>query len=114
MYVTDIEGIDEFETFWDYLQFQIFCCNSRLQTRYEVARSDQLLPDNVLDIIITRLSCGSLKKGQELLLTSLLQLQNKTNTDMIEKRIFRHIIDAKWEFYLQNGLFWSLYSQLIF
>lgn len=114
MYVTDIEGIDEFESFWDYLQFQIFCSNSRLQTRYEVARSDQLLPDNVLDIIITRLSCASLKKGQELLLTSLLQLQNKTNTDIIERRIFRHIIDAKWEFYLQNGLFWSLYSQLIF
>lgn len=114
IYANDMETTDGFESFWDYLQFQIFCTNSRLQTRYEVAQSDQLLPQNILDIIMTRLSCGKQKEGQELLLSSLLQLQNKVNTDVIEAKIFKHIIDAGWDYYLQNGTFWCLYSQLIF
>lgn len=114
LYGADMNSTDNFEIFWDYLQFQVFCSNSRLQTRYEAARSDHLLSQSVLDIIMKRLSFGGRKEGQELLLTFLLQLQNRTNTELIEKEVFKRVIDAQWEYYLENGVFWSLYSQLVF
>lgn len=113
LYDANVELTEDFELFWDYIQFRIFCDNSRLQTRYE-AQSDQLVSAKALDIIIRRLSHGESKKGQELLLSSLLQLQSKTNTAVIEAKVFKYIIEADWTFYLKNGQFWYLYCKLIF
>lgn len=113
IYATDVELTDDFELFWDFIQFRIFCANSRLQTRFET-QSDELMPPKVFDIILTRLSHGESRKGQELLLSSLLQLQSKTNTAILETKIFKHIIEADWTFYLRSGHYWYLYCKLIF
>lgn len=112
LFADDVEQIDDFELFWDFIQFRLFCGNSRLQSRYD-PQSDQLLSTNVLDIILRRLSLCESKTGQEVLLSSLLQLQSKANTATLEAKIFKYIIEANWTFYLNNGQFWYLYSKLI-
>lgn len=113
-YSNRLEELDDFEIFWDYIQFRIFCEKSALQSRYSNNQSKTLLPPEIFDIIMKRLSFGEAKEGQEVLLSSLIQLQNKENTKIIEEKVFKRIIELDWKYYLKNGTFWSLYCRLIF
>ncbi|QLG73992.1 hypothetical protein HG535_0F05040 [Zygotorulaspora mrakii] len=108
-----IENVDDFEVFWDYVQFQTFC-SSVTKSRYSKSELHSFMTPNVLDVILKRLSLQESKIDQLLLLSSILQLQTKSNTTFIEEKIFKHIIRSNWEFFLQNGQFWSLYSRLTF
>ncbi|GAV46849.1 hypothetical protein ZYGR_0A04470 [Zygosaccharomyces rouxii] len=98
-YSNHIEETDDFELFWDYVHFQLFI---------------KPQSGDVLDIISRRLDHCQAREGQFLLLSALLQLQKMDNTSSIEDRIFQHLIKNNWDYYLNDGRFWSLYSRLIY
>lgn len=109
-----VEDVDDFEIFWDYIQFRIFCTNGMSTSRYSESNASSFVAPEILDMIIRRLSHTSMKEGQLLLLSSILQLQNKSNSVLIEEKIFKHIVESGWKYYLQKGKFWSLYCRLTF
>lgn len=120
-----IEKVDDFELFWDYIQFKIFSLRppkEKTISRYEPATaatdtsnsSSTLLPKEVFDVIMERLSQCETKDGQFLLLSSLLQLQSEKTTSIIEEQIFQRLLKSNCSYYLDDGHFWALYCRLIF
>lgn len=123
IYNSHIEDTDDFELFWDYIQFTIFINNlntsnnNNNSSRYSPNKNNDtniILPPLIFDKIMKRLSYCETKQGQEPILSMLIQLQNKENTQLIEDNIFKIIIESNWKYYLNNGEFWYLYSRLIF
>lgn len=98
-YSNHIEETDDFELFWDFIHFQIFMGSQM---------------EDVFDIIIRRLSHLEARENQFLLLSAVMQLQHKDNTEIIENKVFEYLIKHNWDYYLDDGRFWSLYSRLIF
>ncbi|CCD24163.1 mRNA splicing protein PRP42 NDAI_0C05040 [Naumovozyma dairenensis CBS 421] len=114
-YGNKIENTEDFSLFWDFIQFTIFLKNTPSQSRYsDATQSTELLPSSIFEKIMKRLSYGDSKNGQEDILSNLIQLQTKDNTNTIEEEVFKRIIASKWDYYLNNGIFWALYSRLIF
>ncbi|CCH57974.1 hypothetical protein TBLA_0A01740 [Henningerozyma blattae CBS 6284] len=140
-YNSHIEDADDFEMFWDNIQFLIFLHNienkntpsnnQKKKSRYSNSKESvstqneienlnenqhqkQILPIIIFDKIMKRLSYCEKKNGQEIILSMLIQLQDKENTNLIEENIFKLIIESNWKYYLNNGSFWYLYSRLIF
>ncbi|CCC68349.1 hypothetical protein NCAS_0B02650 [Naumovozyma castellii] len=113
-YLNEIEKSDDFDIFWDFIQFQIFMSKTQGQSRYSNSQTLSLLPPKVFDKIIKRLSYGTERSGQEMILEALLQLQTKENTQLIEEQIFQYLINTNIEYYTKNAKFWSLYCHLIF
>lgn len=111
---SNIEESEDFELFWDYIQYYIFLKNSVKQSRYTSVELQPLLPALALEKIKKRLDYAEKKKGQEEVISSMIQLQTKDNTKIIEEEIFKHLIDQQIPFYLENGKFWSLYCYLIY
>ena len=109
-----INNVEEFEIFWDYIQFRIFTTNIKLQSRYSETQSNSLLPNDILDIILGRLKSCKEKSSQEILLNYIIQLQFKENTSIIENAIFKRIVNENWKYYLENDTFWLFYCKLIY
>lgn len=117
-----IENSDDFEIFWDYLQFNIFLQNSLPQSRYSgdnnhdsnsnKSKIKNILSSDMLETIRTRLDNNNYNsnnnndnnddddvkkktKGDERsfdILAAMLKLQTKDNTDIIERDIFQYLI----------------------
>ncbi|CAI1836042.1 hypothetical protein SEUBUCD646_0B03500 [Saccharomyces eubayanus] len=113
-YSENIENVDDFEIFWDYLQFRIFYQNSVSPSRYSDSQLSGLLNKELFDKVWKRLSLKEKKTGQEILLNSLIQFYSKDTIEFVEKNVFRKILASNWEYYLQNGIFWSCYCRLIY
>ncbi|AJU64317.1 Prp42p [Saccharomyces cerevisiae YJM1478] len=113
-YSDNVENVDDFEIFWDYLQFKTFCQNSLYSSRYSDSQSNGLLNKELFDKVWKRLSCKEKKSGQEILLNNLVQFYSKDTVEFVEKNIFQKIIESGWEYYLQNGMFWNCYCRLIY
>ena len=110
-----IEESDDFEIFWDYIQYESFLKNSRPKSRYSgVTQESGLLQEGVLTKIKQRLSLGDQKEGQMDILEALVSLLAKDTVSAIESEIFKYLIESKLPFYLHNGKFWALYTELIF
>ena len=111
----NIEESDEFEIFWDYIQYESFLRNSRPKSRYSgVTQESGLLQEGVLTKIKQRLLLGDQREGQMDILEALVSLLAKDTVPAIETEIFKYIIESKLPFYLHNGKFWALYTELIF
>ncbi|CAI4056946.1 hypothetical protein SUVZ_02G3530 [Saccharomyces uvarum] len=113
-YSENIENVDDFEIFWDYLQFRIFYQNSVSSSRYSDSQLSGLLSKELFDKVWKRLSFKEKKTGQEILLNSLIQFYSKDTVEFVEKNVFRKILASNWEYYLQNGMFWSCYCRLVY
>ncbi|EDO18152.1 hypothetical protein Kpol_1031p59 [Vanderwaltozyma polyspora DSM 70294] len=110
----NIVDIDDFEIFWDFIQFKMFLANNSLKSRYSESQKNSFLPENIFTLILNRLKYEGSKEGQLLLLHYLVQLQDKDNTKIIENKVFKQIIKDNLEYYINDGTFWTLYSQLIY
>lgn len=113
-YPEKIENTNDFEMFWDFIQFQTFCSTSTVHSRYSDTQSTAILPPQMFEKIMNRLSHGEARDGQEIILSYLVQSQSKETTHLIEDTVFKHIIKSDWNYYLNNGQFWALYCRLIF
>lgn len=113
-YAENIENVDDFEIFWDYLQFRIFYQNSVSSSRYSDSNLSGLLNKELFDKVWKRLSLKENKTGQEILLNSLIQFYTKDTVAFVEKNVFQKILTSNWAYYLQNGMFWSCYCRLIY
>ncbi|AQZ17384.1 PRP42 (YDR235W) [Zygosaccharomyces parabailii] len=126
-YLDNVGETDDFELFWDYVQFKMFALRTPKDkpSRYESSNlstdsssssstASPLLPKEVLDMIVERLSQCESKDGQYLLLSSVLQLQHEGATSTIENEIFHRLVKDNYSYYLDEGQFWSLYCRLIF
>ena len=110
----NIESSEDFELFWDYIQFQIILHNSTAKSRYEGKTEAALLPDTILTKIQYRIRNASDRKERDALLNGILSLQSKENTKVIERDIFQSIIDSTLSDYTNEDIFWNKYSKLIF
>ncbi|CAI4058585.1 hypothetical protein SKDZ_04G4410 [Saccharomyces kudriavzevii ZP591] len=113
-YSGNIENVDDFEIFWDYLQFRVFYQNSVSSSRYSDSQSNGILNKELFDKVWKRLSCKEEKSGQEILLNNLIQFYSKDTVEFVEKNVFQKIIASGWDYYLQNSTFWSCYCRLIY
>lgn len=113
-YSDNVENVDDFEIFWDYLQFKTFCQNSLYSSRYSDSQSNGLLNKELFDKVWKRLSFKEKKSGQEILLNNLVQFYSKDTVEFVEKNVFQKIIASGWKYYLQNGMFWNCYCRLIY
>lgn len=109
-YGDKIEETDDFELFLDYLQFQTFAGTiSEELTEINLPKRQSL----ILDIVMKRLSYGEHKIGQEELLHVICEMYSTLNRQIIEEKVFRPIIDQKWDYYLTKGKFWFEYCHRV-
>lgn len=117
-----IENSDDFEIFWDYIQFNIFIENSLPQSRYSNTKDSEstsktpLLPETVFDKVKARLDDPTKNNNSMIIVNAMTQLQTKDNTDIIEKGIFQYLVSESnnSQFYRDNATFWILYCNLVF
>lgn len=112
--IASAEDSEDFTTFWNFIEFQIFYHRSTNESRYSDSTSNVFLPDHIINKIYKRLEFQGERVGQDVILNQLVDLQNKKNTSVIEDKIFKEIIRRDWKYYLDGGLFWYLYCKLIF
>lgn len=110
----NIEESDDFNLFWDYIQYRIFLSNSTIKSRYESNESCSSISPSILEKIQKRLRYKEIKLGGESIFGPVLLLQSKENTSQIEEGVFKYIIDSKLNGYLKQGDFWVKYCELIF
>lgn len=129
-----IENSENFDIFWDYLQFNIFLQNSLPQSRYSgdsnnnpksnKSKAKTILSPQILEKIRTRLENNNNNDTKKIngdersfdMLAAILKLQTKDNTDIIEEDIFQYLIKepTNKRYYQDSGEFWVLYCHLIF
>lgn len=109
-----IEQSEDFELFWDYIQFQMILHNSTPKSRYEGKAEVAFLPETILSKIQYRIRHAIDNKERSTLLNAMLSLQSKENTKLIENDIFKYIIESSLTKYLNDCVFWNVYSKLIF
>ncbi|KAL3232285.1 U1 small nuclear ribonucleoprotein component PRP42 [Nakaseomyces bracarensis] len=112
--IGNAESSDDFPTFWNFIEFKIFYHKSLNKSRYSESVSNSFLPDTILEKIYKRLEYQGERTGQDIILSNLVGMQTKDNTEVIENKVFKEIIQRNWSYYLDGGLFWYLYSKLIF
>lgn len=112
LYENDIESCKDFKLFWDYIQFQIFIANSAALSRYEQTPS-KVIPDYLLKKIQKRLIANGKRDDKNSMITHLMSLQSKKNLSFIEKEIFKYVVENCQDDYLNEGLFWQSYCNLI-
>lgn len=113
--ISSAESSEDFPTFWNFIEFQIFYHKSGAnKSRYSDSSSNIFIPDHILDKIYKRLEYQGERVGQDIILNNLVGLQAKGNTTIIEDKVFKEIIKRDWKYYLNGGLFWYLYCKLIF
>lgn len=117
-----VETSDDFEIFWDYIQYNIFLENSLPQSRYSKAINNEststkpLLPEIVFSKIKARLDDHTKNSNSMIIVNAMTQLQTKDNTDVIEKGLFQYLLkeSKNAQFYQDNHTFWTLYCNLVF
>lgn len=109
-----IEQSEDFELFWDYIQFQMILHNSTPKSRYEGKAEVAFLPETILSKIQYRIRHAIDNTERSTLLNAMLSLQSKENTKLIENDIFKYIIESSLTKYLNDCVFWNVYSKLIF
>lgn len=108
------EDIEDFQSFWNYIEFQVYLHRNKNQSRYEDSNSNAFLSDHILSKIMHRLEYQEKRQGHGIILSHLVDLQTKSNTQIIEDKVFKEIIRKDLTFLIGGGLFWYLYSKLIF
>ncbi|CCE65474.1 hypothetical protein TPHA_0L01170 [Tetrapisispora phaffii CBS 4417] len=109
----NLQDCDDFEIFWDYIQFKWFLHNTVGSSRYSGNKGKSIIPAEVMGLIILWLKDSEKKEGQYILLNYILELQNKDNSEVLENKVFRMLIKENISFYLEDCKFWELYCKLI-
>lgn len=112
-YQKDIAATDNMQLFLDYLEYKIFLTMPLSQSRYTSNQEIMLLTDQIMELILKRLSFQEEKQGYELLLSVLRQMYGRIARKVLEEKIFKHLIKNSWTYYLNDGRFWYEYCQLI-
>ena len=114
LYENDIELCEDYELFWDYIEFGVFIANSSTKSRYEGDIRSLLMPQELLDKIQKRLLLPDHVEDKNKIVHNMLLLQSKENTKVIEDHIFKYVIENSMDDYLSQGNFWEAYCHLIF
>ncbi|CCK68100.1 mRNA splicing protein PRP42 KNAG_0A04230 [Huiozyma naganishii CBS 8797] len=119
LFDNSVEVLKDFEVFWDYIQYELFLQRSVTQknSRYGGAddSSNEFIPGKLLGRIKAWLDLGDSRTGQTEILSMLIGLQTKGNTQVIEQ-VFNYLLkeSAAREFYHNSSFFWRYYCLLVF
>ncbi|CDO92365.1 unnamed protein product [Kluyveromyces dobzhanskii CBS 2104] len=109
----DLTNTDDFEIFIDYIHFNLFLSSANSKSRYSKLADNIKFSDELLDVLLKRLSKENDCYRQYVLLNMVNEMYTRFPRAMVESKIYRHAIDNNWRCLLENPKFWYLYCSLI-
>ncbi|AAS50663.2 ABL108Cp [Eremothecium gossypii ATCC 10895] len=111
LYQGKLDALD-LQSFLDYVQIKVFLTQPISQSRYKSANDDFLISEELMEIILKRLSSED-EAGHRILLPLLNQMYQRVPRDLLEKKLFQRIISSNWSQFLSSGYFWYEYCHMV-
>ncbi|AGO10347.1 AaceriABL108Cp [[Ashbya] aceris (nom. inval.)] len=111
LYQGKLDALD-LQSFLDYVQIKVFLTQPISQSRYKSTNDDFSISEELMEIILKRLSSEG-EEGHRILMSLLSQMHQRVPKDLLEKKLFQHIIASNWSQFLSSGYFWYEYCHMV-